>query len=115
MQIGPITLSDFEIPQSVTFGGRYRLAIHKSAYGARGLEGLGPDEGDIQFQGIFSGPQAEDRARALNELRLSGDPVWLSWNSFRYQVIISEFSLTYKSTAWILYKATCVIIHQPGA
>lgn len=115
MQIGPIILSDFEIPQSVTFGGRYRLAVHKSAYGTRVIENLGPDESDIQFQGIFSGPQAEDRARALNELRLSGDPIWLSWKSFKYKVIIREFSLTYKNSSWILYKSACVIVHQPGA
>jgi hypothetical protein len=115
MQIGPITLNDFEVPQSVTFGGRYRLAVHKSAYGTRVIENLGPDESDIQFQGIFSGPQAEDRARALNEVRLSGNPIWLSWNSFKYRVIISRLSLTYRNPSWILYKSTCVIIHQPGA
>ena len=115
MQIGPITLNDFEIPQSVTFGGRYRLAVHKSAYGTRVIESLGPDENDIQFQGIFSGPTAEDRARALNELRLSGNPIWLSWNSFQYKVVISRFNLTYRNPSWILYKATCVIVHQPAA
>ena len=115
MQIGPITLNDFEVPESVVFGGRYRLAVHKSAYGTRVIDSLGPDENDIQFQGIFSGPQAEDRARALNELRLSGEPIWLSWNSFQYKVIISKFSLTYRNPSWILYKAQCVIVHQPGA
>jgi hypothetical protein len=115
MQIGPITLSEFEIPQSIAFGGRYRLAIHRSAFGTRVIEPLGPDDGDIQFQGIFSGPQAEDRARTINNLRLGGYPILLSWNRFQYNVIISKFDLTYRNPSWILYKATCVIVDQPDA
>lgn len=69
MQIGPIDLYDFEVPPSISFGGCHRLAVHKLASGERLIEPLGPDDDDIQFQGVFSGPDAELRARALDVLR----------------------------------------------
>lgn len=115
MQIGSIQLSDFEVPASVKFGGAHRISVHRSASGARVIDTLGPDDSDIQFRGIFSGPQAELRARALNDMRIGGIPVWLTWNTFRYRVLIKSVRLDYRTRSWILYEATCLIIDQPGA
>src|ERR1700752_4015765 len=103
MQIGSIQLSDFEVPPSIKFGGKHRLSVHKSGSGVRVIDTLGPDDSDIQFPGIFSGPQAELRARALNDLRIGGMPVWLSWNTFRYRVLVKAVRLDYRTRAWILY------------
>lgn len=115
MQIGPIQLSGFELPSSVTFGGQHRLSVHKSADGIRTIDALGPDDSDIQFHGIFSGQQAEARARTLNDLRLAGSPIWLIWNTFRYRVILKTVKLDYRTSSWILYHAVCVVLDQPGA
>jgi len=115
MQIGSIQLSDFEVPPSIKFGGKYRVAVHKSANGVRVIDKLGPDDNDIEFRGIFSGPQAELRARALNDMRLNGVPVWLSWNAFRYRVLVTAIRLDYRTRSWILYEVTCLIVDQSGA
>jgi hypothetical protein len=115
MQIGSIQLSDFEVPPSIKFGGTHRLSVHKSGSGIRVIDTLGPDDSDIQFRGIFSGPQAELRARALNDLRIGGMPVWLSWNTFRYRVLVKAVRLDYRTRSWILYEATCLVVDQPGA
>ena len=88
MRLGSIDLQDFEVPRAVRFGGRHQLNVHVLAGGRRIVERLGPDDTEIQFRGTFSGPAAELRARAFDNVRLSGEIVWLTWDSFRRQVII---------------------------
>jgi hypothetical protein len=112
IQLGSIDLQNFEIPQSVHFGGRHRLAIHALVGGQRIVERLGPDDDDIQFQGIFSGPTAESRARAFDDLRLSGGIIWLTWESFRRRVIVRSFTADYHSPWWIPYQVRCTVVHQ---
>jgi hypothetical protein len=112
IQLGSIDLQDFEVPQSVRFGGRYRLAVHALAGGQRIVERLGPDDDDIQFGGIFSGPTAEPRATAFDDLRLSGEIVWLTWESFRRRVIVRSFTADYHSPWWIPYQIRCTVVDQ---
>jgi hypothetical protein len=114
IRIGPINLQGFEIPPSVRFGGRHRLAVHHLSGGTRILERLGPDDGEVAFQGTFSGPNAEDRVRAFDNLRLSGEIVWLTWESFRRRVVVKSFVAEYHSPWWIPYKVSCVVVHQAG-
>jgi hypothetical protein len=115
IQIGTINLQNFEVPPSVRFGGRYRIMTHTLSGGTRILERLGPDDGDIEFRGTFSGPQAEARMRAINNLRLTGEVVWLTWESFRYPVVIKSFMADYHSPWWISYQIGCLVAHQDGA
>jgi hypothetical protein len=96
----------------VRFGGRHRLKVHVLAGGRRVVERLGPDDNEIQFQGTFSGPTAEARARAFDSLRLSGEIVWLTWKSFRCRIIVSRFIADYYSPWWIPYQISCVVVHQ---
>jgi hypothetical protein len=112
IQLGSIDLQDFEVPQSLRFGGRYRVKVHVLAGGRRVVERLGPDDNEIQFQGTFSGPSAEARARAFDNLRLSGEVVWLTWDAFRRRVIVRSFIADYHSPWWIPYQISCVVVHQ---
>jgi hypothetical protein len=112
IRLGLIDLQDFEIPQSVRFGGRHRLSVHKLAGGRRIVERLGPDDDEIEFQGTFSGPTAEARARAFDNLRLSGEVVWLTWESFRRQIIVRRFIAEFHNPWWIPYRISCVVAHQ---
>ncbi len=114
IQIGTLSLNGFEIPPSVRFGGRYRLAVHTLYGGGRLIEQLGPDDGDITFEGTFTGPEAELRFRAFDALRLSGDVVWLAWTSFRRLVIVKSFEADYHSPWWIPYRICCVVYVQPS-
>lgn len=112
IRLGSIDLHDFEIPQSLRFGGRHRLAVHALAGGRRIVERLGPDDDDILFRGTFSGPAAESRARAFDTLRLSGEIVWLTWESFRRQVIVKHFTADYHNPWWIPYQISCLVVRQ---
>ena len=85
--IGPVRLAGFEVPNCVYFGGSQRMAIHRLAGGHRILELLGPEDSDIWFSGVFTGPDAETRARGFDSLRTAGVTVQLTWRSFQYDVI----------------------------
>lgn len=112
MQLGPIVLQDYEIPASIRFGGHQRLAVRALSGGGRSVERLGPDDGEIQFEGIFSGPDAELRAEAFDSLRISGQVVWLSWESFRRLVVVKSFVAEYRSPWWITFNVCCVVVWQ---
>ena len=114
IQIGSISLQGFEIPASIRFGGRQKLVIHSLSGGRRIIEQLGPDDGEIAFQGTFSGPNAETRVRDFDEMRLLGAVVWLRWESFRRLVVVKSFVAEYQSPWWIPYRVDCVVAHQAG-
>ena len=114
IQIGPINLENFEIPPSVRFGGRHRLAVHILSSGERVVERLGPEDGEIVFKGTFSGPNAEARVQLFDNLRLSGEVVWLTWESFRRRVVVKSFVADYHSPGWIPYHVSCTVVHQAG-
>jgi hypothetical protein len=53
--------------------------------------------------------------REINNLRLTGEVVWLTWESFRYQVVVKSFMANYFSPWWISYQIGCLIAYQDGA
>jgi hypothetical protein len=67
------------------------------------------------FEGTFSGPNAEARVRLFDNLRLSGEIVWLTWASFRRRVIVKNFEADYHSPWWIPYHVTCTVVYQSRA
>lgn len=112
IQIGSIDLQDFEIPQSLRFGGRQRVVVHPLAGGGRVVERLGAEDTDIRFRGTFSGVAAETRARSLDNLRMSGQIVWLTWGSYRRQVVVKNFIADYCTPWWIAYELSCIVVYQ---
>jgi hypothetical protein len=116
MLLGPIILQDYEVPSSIRFGGSQRVAVRTLSGGGRAIEQLGPDDSEIQFAGIISGPAAEIRAALFDDLRISGQIVWLAWEGFRRLVIVRTFAAEYQSPWWIRYEISCVVVQQnlPG-
>lgn len=103
-----------EIPNCIFYGGSQRIVAHRLADGKKAVEVLGPDENDIWFSGVFSGPDAEARARTFDSLRQSGTIVPLVWQSFRYDVLLRVFKAVYASPWWISYTVGFVVIDQPN-
>ena len=87
LTLGPVAFAGFELPSSITIGGHQRLAIHRLPGGLRIIDALGPDPADIAFSGIFTGPDAADRARLLDALRVAGAALPLAWDAFMYTVV----------------------------
>jgi hypothetical protein len=98
------------------WGGKQQLAVHKQLGGQRVIDAMGPDPHPIAWHGLFFGPTASTRARAVDALKDAGGQVGLVWGSFAYVVVISEFEADYKHEWEVSYKITCEIVAQgpPG-
>ncbi len=115
LTLGPVAFAGFELPSSITIGGRQRLAIHRLPGGIRVIDALGPDPADIAFNGIFTGPDAADRARLLDTLRIAGSALPLAWDAFLYTVVIERFEADYRSPWWIPYRLSCAVLRDEAA
>jgi hypothetical protein len=114
LTLGPVAFAGFEIPSSITLGGRQRLAIHKLPGGIRIIDAMGPDPADLAWSGIFTGPDA-DRARILDTLRAAGLQLLLTWDAFLYTVVIDSFEADYRSPWWIPYRVSCAVVRDEAA
>lgn len=108
--LGPLIFKQFEIPTSIVFGGRHRLAVTPLLDGGQVIERLGPENANIEFSGIFTGPDANFRFQALNLLRQSGTLSPLSWGEYYYTVIVSALRAEYHQSSWIRYFVSCVVV-----
>lgn len=115
LTLGPVAFAGFELPSSLTLGGRQRLAIHRLPGGIRIIDALGPDPADLAWSGIFTGPDAAERARALDLLRMEGTALPLAWDAFLYTVVIERFEADYRSPWWIPYRLTCAVLRDEAA
>jgi hypothetical protein len=110
--LGPIAFQAFEVPANINIGGAQRLAIHRLPGGTRVIDVLGRDDSDITFSGTFSGSDATLRARLVDEMRMSGLAMPLTWDVFFYSVIIKKFEADYRSGWWIPYRMTCTVVNN---
>jgi hypothetical protein len=113
--LGPVVFQDFEVPSGINFGGGQRLAVHRLPGGARVIDALGRDDAQISFSGIFTGPDATLRARSLDELRVAGLPLPLTWDVFFYTVMISVFHADYRNRWWIPYRLVCTVVQDEAS
>ena len=107
--LGLVTLEAFEIPATITFGGKQRLAVHDLPGGGRVIDVLGGTDTDITFGGIISGSDADTRAQLLDAMRIAGTSLPLSWGEQYFIVIISEADFDYRKPWWIPYRLRCVV------
>lgn len=115
LTLGPVAFAGFELPSSITLGGKQRLAIHKLPGGLRIIDALGADPADLAWSGIFTGPDAADRARILDTLRIAGFELLLVWDAFLYTVVIESFQADYRSPWWIPYRLSCSVVRDEAA
>jgi hypothetical protein len=113
--LGPIAFQDFEVPSGINFGGRQRLVVHRLPGGSRVIDALGRDDSEISFSGIFTGSDATLRARTLDELRVTGAPLALTWDVLYYSVVISAFYAEYQNGCWIPYYIVCTVLRDEAA
>ncbi len=113
LSLGTISFASFEIPSVVSFGGAQSLAVYRLPGGVRVVDALGADDADIAWKGVLSGGNATYRARALDALRIAGQPVVLAWDEFVYSVVIKSLQFAFHNSWWIHYKITCLIVDDP--
>ncbi len=113
--LGPVAFQDFEIPSGINFGGKQQLALHRLPGGSRVIDALGRDDAQIGFSGVFAGSDATLRARSLDELRVAGIALPLTWDIFFYTVLIADFYADYRNGWWIPYRIICTVVRDEAS
>lgn len=108
--LGPITFRGFEVPERITFGGKQKLVVHALPGGRRVVDVMGQDDAPIRWEGVFSGSTASDRVRALERLRRDGMPQLLTWDGWRFRVIIASFEVNVTNTYWAPYSIELCVL-----
>ena len=112
IQLGTFAFEGLECPEKITVSSRQRIAVHPIATGGSVFDALGEDTQIISFGGIFTGPQAANRARVLDRFRQTGLPMPLIWQAASALVVIHNYRLNFASPYWITYKIGCFISQQ---
>lgn len=110
--LGPVLFQDFELPEGIVWGGKQALAVHRLPGGTRVIDAMGRDDCLISWSGVFSGSNAHYRAQAIDLLRADGGAWPLTWDTFFYTVIISDFTAEYRQPNWIPYRLTCTVLRD---
>lgn len=113
--LGDVSFQDMEVPEAISFGGKQRLATQNVIGGGRVVEALGVDDGEISFEGIFSGADAALRAQMLDIARAQGEQLPMLWRGFYYNVVIADFIAEYRKPNLIPFSVRCVVVNDPQA
>jgi|GEM_PF-361346 len=107
-----IAFKDTAVPEQINFGGAQSLNVHKLIGGVRIIDAMGADDAALTWSGVFFGGDAVGAARQLDEVRRVGLMHTLSWDQFRYAVVVSEFKADFKRPFWVQYSITCQVVRD---
>lgn len=114
--LGGVVFDDWMTPADMPFGGNQAMKVHKLPGGSRVIDILGPDEMDISFKGVIWAADGSAIAAALNDMRIAGAPVSLSFGGNFYEVIVQKCDLhIHRYPQWYEYDITCVVASNPMA
>lgn len=112
VKLGDFIFNYFEVPESITFGGKQTNRLHKLIGGKRVIDAMGRDDADIHWSGYFLGIDAAERAAYLNHLRAQGKILQFSYLQFNYNVFIKEFTPHLERSYQIPYTITLAVVED---
>lgn len=112
LTLGELTFANFEIPSKINFGGDQVLSTKKYVGGQRVIDSLGRDDRIITWSGRFSGATAQQRAKFLDGMRVSGNQYNLYYSQFNYLVKIKSFDCDFELINNIPYKISCEVVQD---
>ena len=112
LTLGPVVFGSYEVPQSITLGGRQRLAVHQLPGGERIVDAMGADDGELAWSGYLSGPEASGRARVLDRLRRGGLAWPLAWDGWRFTAVVSKFEADSANPWWMPYRISACVVAE---
>ena len=111
--LGGFVFRDYEIPKSISLGGKQSTKVQEMVGGQRTVDAMGPSPGDKTWTGRFRGGDALYRAQTIDAMRIAGAAVSLSWLGIFYLVVISEFKADTEKYYEIPYSITCIVVDDP--
>ena len=110
LTLGDFEFGRFEVPEKIGFGGDQALVAHKLVGGTRVIDAMGRDDAPLEWSGIFLGANALVRARHIDQMRVAGLPLTLSWSEFSYTVVIQSFRADFQRFYEMPYHISCLVV-----
>lgn len=104
--------AETEVPTKIPFGGDQALAMHRLPGGARVVDSMGRDDMPLEWSGVFVGRDALSRARMLDDMRVDGLRLWLSWSELSFFVVIKSFKADFEQKFQIPYSISCLVVQD---
>lgn len=95
LQIGAVVFLDEEHPNTIEFPKPQTLSVHVNIGGARVIQELGPNPGDVEWEGVLFDQNVETRLDQLEAMKVAAQPVILSYLDQKYRVVIRDFKRKY--------------------
>jgi len=92
VNIGSVKLTEEETPEELALGGFQSLAIHPVPGGGRIAQKFGayaPEQ--INWKGFITGQDAQDRSKALDQLRIDAEEIDLTWQGYRFTGVVQNY------------------------
>lgn len=112
MRLDDFVFGHMEVPKSINFGGDQSLHVHQFVGGDRLIDAMGRNDSDLSWSGVFFGSAALNRARYLDNIRVTGDEIVFQYSRFRYKVVIRHFSAEFEKSYNIPYRITLSIVED---
>ena len=113
--LGGVAFTGFEIPNKINFGGEQKTVVHQLIGGGRVIDAMGPSPDVISWEGRFRGLSAISRAQAVDEMRMAGTQVDLSWLNVFRSVVIKTFKAETEKAYEVPYQITCEVVQESAA
>ena len=110
--LGGFEFAGFEIPERIPFGGDQRLVTHELVGGQRVIDAMGRSDAPLEWSGFFIGQNALERARYLDNLRVAGQELPLTWSEFSYYVVVQSFRCSFERSYKLPYSITCMVVRD---
>lgn len=110
--LGDFEFTGFEVPEFIKFGGEQAMHVHKLLGGARIIDAMGPDDGNVSWSGRFQSTDASLRASSLDQMRRDGLPVQLSWRDNSFLVVIKQVEFQWERFYQCTYTIECAVVQD---
>ncbi|QIY81511.1 hypothetical protein [Chromobacterium violaceum] len=93
--VGSFEFQGLEVPESISIGAKQQTVVHKLTGGKRIVDVLGVDYDAISWKGWLLGPDAGNRAKALEALRDAGEAVVFVLEDYHFNVLVDSFAIEF--------------------
>ncbi|MRT27026.1 hypothetical protein GJV14_23975 [Enterobacteriaceae bacterium RIT697] len=115
LMLGEFEFMEFEVPERVVIPGRQKTVQHQLIGGRRIIDVLGTEYDPLTWSGVITGLQASERVSALERMRDEGRPTVLTFDDYRFTVIITRFTSVYEFIWRRPYSIEVAVVSNDGA
>lgn len=115
VSLGGVVLQGFEVPESIRWGGRQQLVVHKLIGGTRVIDAMGRDDADITWSSIMLSADASERADMFDQMRAGGEVQELIFAGRDYLVLIHSFQADQRKINHVPYRISCTVLQDQSS